>query len=85
MLNKSFFLILFLLIISQIFFSFYYSSEIINQNNLINQNQIILQSLKIKNQELEKQFTSLSSLNYIQGLTNQKNYIDLKNNFNLQN
>jgi hypothetical protein len=85
MLNKSFFLILFLLIISQIFFSFYYSSEIINQNNLINQNQIILQSLKIKNQELEKQFTSLSSLNYIQSLTNQKNYIDLKNNFNLQN
>jgi len=57
MLNKPFFLILFLLIISQVFFSFYYSSEIINQNNLIDKNQTILQSLKIKNQELAKDFT----------------------------
>ena len=85
MLNKPFFLILFLLIIGQIFFSFYYSSEIINQNNLINQSQISLQSLKIKNQELLKQFTSLTSLNQIQKSVNQKNYINLKNNLNLQN
>ncbi|MDD4785482.1 MAG: hypothetical protein PHH12_03465 [Candidatus Shapirobacteria bacterium] len=84
MLNKPFFLIIFLLIISQIFFSFYYSSEIISQNNMINQNQIILQSLKIENQELEKQFTSLTSLNHIQSLIEDKNYINLKDNFILQ-
>ncbi len=85
MLNKPFFLILFLLIISQVFFSFYYSSEIINQNNSINKNQVSLQSLKIENQELEKTFTSLTSLNYLQTIINQKNYINLKENLNLQN
>jgi hypothetical protein len=85
MLNKPFFLILFLLIISQVFFSFYYSSEIINQNNLIDKNQTILQSLKIKNQELAKDFTSLTSLNQIQTLVSQKKYINLKESLNLQN
>jgi hypothetical protein len=85
MFNKPFFLILFLLIIGQVLFSFYYSSEIINQNNLINKNQIYFQSLKIKNQELEKTLTSLTSLNYLQNLIDQKNYINLKENFNLQN
>jgi hypothetical protein len=85
MFNKPFFLILFLLITSQILFSFYYSSEIINQNNIINQNQINLQSLKITNQELEKQFTSLTSLNQIHLLIDQKNYINLKETLNLQN
>ncbi len=85
MLNKPFFLILFLLIISQVLFSFYYSSEIINQNNLIDENQNILQSLKIKNQELAKDFTSLTSLNQIQTLVSQKNYINLKESLNLQN
>lgn len=85
MLNKPFFLILFLLIISQVIFSFYYSSEIINQNNSIDKNEIILQSLKIKNQELSKSFTSQSSINQIQTLTSQKNYINLKNSLNLQN
>jgi hypothetical protein len=85
MLNKPFFLLIFLLIIVQVFFSFYYSSEIINQNNLINENQIKLQSLKIKNQELEEAFTSLTSLTHIQTIISQKNYINLKENLNLQN
>jgi hypothetical protein len=85
MLNKPFFLLIFLLIIGQVFFSFYYSSEIINQNSLINENQIKLQSLKIENQELEKTFTSLTSLNYIQTIISQKNYINLKEKLNLQN
>lgn len=85
MLNKSFFLFFFLLIISQVLFSFYYSSEIVNQNNLISKNEIILQSLKIENQELEKTFTLTTSLNQTQILTSQKNYINLEKNLNLQN
>ena len=85
MFNKPFFIILFILIASQILFSFYYSSEIINQNNIINQNQTTLQSLKITNQELEKQLTSLTPLNQIQFLVDQKNYINLKETLNLQN
>lgn len=73
------------MIISQIVFSFYYSSEIINQNNIINQNQTNLQSLRIINQELKKQFTSLTSLNQIKVLMDQENYINLKETLNLNN
>ncbi len=84
MLNKPFFLFIFLLIIIQVAFSFFYSSEIINQNNLINQNQTSLQTLKIKNQELEKKMAILSSLNTIEASASQKNYINLKKNFIFQ-
>jgi len=85
MLNKSFFIIVFLAIIIQVIFSFYYSSEIINQNNLIENNQVVLQSLKVENQELAKKFTSLTSIKQIETLVSQKNYIDLKDSLNLQN
>jgi hypothetical protein len=85
MLNKPFFLLIFSLIITQVIFSFYYSSEIINQNNLINQNQNALQILKIKNQELEKKLATLSSLTIIESTVNSKNYINLKETLNLQN
>jgi hypothetical protein len=85
MLNKSFFLIIFSTIIFQIVFSFYYSSEIINQNNLINQNQATFKTLKLKNQDLEKKLAILSSLTTIEATTNQKNYINLKETLNLQN
>ncbi len=85
MLNKSFFLVIFFIIIFQIIFSFYYSSEIINQNNLINQNQIIFQTLKFKNQNLEKKLAILSSLTTIEATTSQKNYINLQETLTLQN
>ncbi len=85
MLNKPFFLFLFLLIISQVLFSFFYSSEIINQNNLINKNQTVLETLEIENQDLEEKFASASSLRQIQNSISQKNYINLKEKLNLQN
>ena len=85
MLNKSFFLVIFFIIIFQIIFSFYYSSEIINQNNFINQNQATLQMLKLKNQDLEKKLAILSSLTTIEATTSQKNYINLQETLNLQN
>ena len=85
MLNKPLFLFIFSLIIIQVIFSFFYSSEIINQNNLINQNQTILESLKIKNQELEKELATLSSLSRIEATASQKNYKNLKEIINLQN
>lgn len=85
MLNKPFFLLIFFLIIIQVIFSFYYSSEIINQNNLINQNQINFQSIKIKNQELEEKLATLSSLSRIEATASQKNYKNLKETINLQN
>lgn len=85
MLNKPLFLFIFSLIIIQVIFSFFYSSEIINQNNLINQNQVNLQSIKIKNQELEKELATLSSLYRIEATASQKNYKNLKETINLQN
>ena len=85
MLNKPLFLFIFSLIIFQVIFSFFYSSEIINQNNLINQNQINLRSVKIKNQELEKELSALSSLSRIEATASQKNYKNLKEIINLQN
>lgn len=85
MLNKPFFLVLFLLIIVQVLFSFYYSSEIISQNNLINKNQLILEALEIENQELEEKVASASSLRQLQNSISQKNYINLKEKLNLQN
>jgi len=85
MLNKPLFLFIFSLIIIQVIFSFFYSSEIINQNNLINQNQTNLQFIKIKNQELEKELATLSSLYRIEATASQKNYKNLKEKINLQN
>ncbi|MFA6185144.1 MAG: hypothetical protein WCT51_02340 [Candidatus Shapirobacteria bacterium] len=85
MLNKPFFLLIFFLIIIQVVFSFYYSSEIINQNNLINQNQVTLQSFKIENQELEEKLAILSSLTKIEATASQKKYINLKETINLKN
>lgn len=85
MLNKPFFLFIFLLILAQVSFSFYYSSEIINQNNLIDQSQTTYQALKIKNQELEENLATSSSLTHIRDISIQKNYIDLKDNLSLQN
>ena len=85
MLNKPFFLLTFFIIIIQVVFYFYYSSEIINQNNLINQNQITLESFKIKNQELEEKLASLSSLSKIEASISSQNYINLEKTLNLQN
>jgi len=50
----------------QIFFSFIYSSEIINQNNILYNNQQQLEKIKIKNIFLQKEFAQLNSLESIQ-------------------
>lgn len=57
--------LLILVIIFHIFFSFYYSSEIINQNNLYSKNQIKIIQLKNEKQNLEIERDKLFSLNYI--------------------
>ena len=49
----------------QIIFSFFYSSEILNQNSQLYQNQLDYQKLKIENQSLEKKFTDLTSINQL--------------------
>lgn len=79
---KYFTYILVVIISIQIIFSFYYSSEIINQNTQLYQNQIEHQKLKIEAQSLEKKFTDMTSINYLY-LEQQKKpliYIDQKVN-----
>jgi len=62
---KHFTYILFAIITIQIVFSFFYSSEILNQNSQLYQNQLKYQNLKIENQSLEKNFTDLTSINQL--------------------
>ena len=85
MLNKPFFLFIFLLIIIQVFFSFYYSSEIITQNNLINQNHLILEDLKNQKQDLEINLSKLTSLTTLETSINQRGYVNLIKEINLVN
>lgn len=75
-----FFVITFLF---QICFSFYYSSEIVNQNNYLNKNQSKLQTLKKENQEKEIKLSNLTSLNYLQKTINFTNLIPIKKEINL--
>jgi len=77
-------IILIFVIITQILFSFFYSSEIITQNNQLYQNQQLYQELKIDKQILEKRFSDLTSLQYLQNLESSQGLIFLQNKINLQ-
>jgi len=65
----------------QFLFSFYYSSEIINQNNLSYQHQIEYQQLKITNQDFEQQLATFDSINYLSKNLNLTDYSLIKNKF----
>lgn len=81
---KIFNFIFILVIIIQITFSFFYSSEIITQNSRLYENQEKYQILKIEQQILEKKFSDLTSLNYLNQLNNPQNSVFIKNTLNLQ-
>lgn len=83
MVNKIFGSITILIVVVQILFSFYYSSEIINQNNYLNSNQTKLDLLQTNNQELENQLAKITSLNYLQSIIQSKNLIPIKQEINL--
>jgi len=57
----------------QIIFSFFYSSEIINQNNILFKNQQKLEQLKTINQSLQKQLAQTTSLDHLQTIISQQN------------
>lgn len=71
-------------IVIQIVFSFFYSSEIITQNNQLYENQQQHQTLKLEQQILEKNFSDLTSLHYLNQLDNFQNSIFIKETVNLQ-
>lgn len=79
---KIFNYLLFSVVLFQILFSFFYSSEIITQNNNLYQNQQEYQRLKIEKQNLEKNFSDLSSINRLiqENQTTNLNFINQKIN-----
>lgn len=81
---KYFIYILVVIIFIQTIFSFYYSSEIINQNSQLYQNQIEYQNLKIENQNLEKNFTQLTSIDYLLSKQQEKSFVYVNQRINLK-
>jgi len=81
---KYFVYILVVIIFIQTIFSFYYSSEIINQNSQLYQSQIEYQNLKIENQNLEKKFTELTSINYLLSKQQEKSFVYVNQRINLK-
>lgn len=83
--NKIFIIILVITIVLQISFSFYYSSEIINQNNSLNKNLSQLDILEKQQQSLEKKLADLTSILNLQNQIKTKNLIPINKNFSLLN
>lgn len=81
---KIFNFIFIFVIVIQIVFSFFYSSEIITQNNQLYENQQQHQVLKIEQQILEKKFFDLTSLYHLDQLGDYQNSTFIKNTINLQ-
>lgn len=67
----------------QIAFSFLYSSQIIDQNQRLNSQQLILKQLQLDNQRLEKKLSRLSSLQFLQNQLHQKTLVPIYKNLKL--
>jgi len=81
---KHFTYILIVIITIQIVFSFFYSSEILNQNGQLYQNQLEYQKLKIENQTLEKKITDLTSINQLNIEQQKQSFIYVNQKINLK-
>lgn len=77
MILKAFGLIAIITFLTQIVVSFYYSSEIINQNSSFNQNQTELENIQSRNQNLIKELSSLVSIESLQRKITPLNYIPI--------
>jgi len=82
--NKIFVTILVITIVLQISFSFYYSSEIINQNNSFKENTSKLEILEKQQQALEKKIADLTSLSNMENQIKSKNFVPIDQNLNLK-
>jgi len=81
---KHFSYILIVIVTIQIVFSFFYSSEILNQNGQLYKNQLEYQKLKIENQTLEKKFTDLTSINQLNIEQQKQSFIYVNQKINLK-
>ena len=78
MFNKKLLYIFFIFLLFQIIFSFYYSSEIVSQNQILNKNLGVLDKLKKDNKLLEQQLSKNSSIDEIAKFAKEKNYQFIK-------
>jgi hypothetical protein len=83
--TKFFWIIIGSVLVIQISFSFYYSGEIINQNNQLNISEAQLVLLQKQETELEKKLSESTSLSNIKLKTADKNLSPIKKEINLRN
>lgn len=67
--SKIFTVIIILSLIIQIFFSFFYSNEILTQNNQLNQTQSEINKTSLRLEILQKQASDLTSIQYLNSST----------------
>ncbi|MFA5749657.1 MAG: hypothetical protein WC895_00335 [Candidatus Shapirobacteria bacterium] len=82
---KFFSIIIVLILIIQIIFSFFYSSNIITQNNQLNENQQKYDNLKLEVEIIEQQMADLNSIKNIKDSSSSANLQFIKKTINLNN
>lgn len=78
-------IILLAAILTQLVFSFYYSGEIISQNNTWSHNLKELDNLKKQNQYLEQKLVETAALNNLRQQVNNLNLTPVNQELNLNN
>lgn len=79
--KKQLTLVIALTLLCQIIFSFYYNSEIIDQNNLLQSQTQTQNQLTLTHQKLEQQLSGLTSLQYLYPLIQSKKLKPIKQTF----
>lgn len=67
--SKTIIVLTFVSILAQIIFSFYYSSNIVNQNNQLDEYKVKYQDLRLDLAEYKKQLSDLTSIQHLQEAT----------------
>jgi cell division protein FtsB len=83
MVNKRLLYIFLLFLTFQIIFSFYYSNEIVSQNQLLNENLNIFNKLEKENKILEQEISQHTSIDKIFKFAQENNYQFIKKNISL--
>jgi predicted PurR-regulated permease PerM len=71
-----------IILLAQILFSFFYSSNIITQNSKLIENQTKYNSLRLEVESLEQQVADINSIKNISSKTADKNLQFIKNSLN---
>jgi hypothetical protein len=84
MFNKNFLYLFLFFFIFQIIFSFYYSSGIISQNEILNNNLEFSTKLQGENKLLEKKLSEITSIKEISQFAKENNYQFIRKSINCE-